>query len=179
MSLDHQQGANRKDKYGSDFALTIDIQGKFSLRKTALFQTKLADNYSTTVERHQLDELLSVPEFAGRAFTMAVDRTRAVIRIQSADLLAAAFANPKQASMVCDTTEWIPSTDWIIRWFECALGRPSTSFEQLPVERILASRAVDIPEGFPRYEGIDLPLSDNVFIPEIWHHATIKISDSA
>lgn len=175
----HQQGANRTDTFGSDFALTIDIQGKFTLRKTALFQTKLADNYSSTVDRRQLEEALSLPEFAGRAFTMALDRLREVIRIQSVDVLAAAFPNRQQASMTFDTTEWTPSTEWLTRWLECDIGRPSTSFEPVPLERILASRAVDLPDGFPRYDPVDRPIGENVFIPEVWHHATIKISDNA
>lgn len=175
----HQKGANRTDKFGSDFALTIDIQGKFTLRKTALFQTKLSKNYSATAERHQLSEALSLPEFAGRSFTMAIDRHRAVIRIQSVDVLAAAFPNRQQATMTFDTTEWVPSTEWFTRWLECDIGRPSTSFEQTSIERLLASHAVELPDGFPRYEPIESPLGDNVFIPEVWHHATIKISENA
>jgi hypothetical protein len=174
----HQQGANRADKFGSDFALTIDLQGAFTLRKTVLFQTKLADNYSVTVEHTQLDEALSLPEFAGRVFTMALDRRRAVVRIQSMELLAAAFPNPQQATMSFDTTEWMPSSDWIVRWFECQVGRPSTSFETSPIESLLASRVADAPDRFPRYEHPDRSFGENVFIPEVWHHATIKIREN-
>jgi hypothetical protein len=73
------EGPRDADKFGSDFALTVDIQGRFTMRKTALFQTKVSNNYSATIERSQLDEVLSVREFVGRSFAMAVDRLRGVI----------------------------------------------------------------------------------------------------
>src|SRR3984893_11795306 len=133
----HQQGSNRKDKFGSDFALTIDLRGAFTLRKTAIFQTKSAENYSANVNRSQLEEALAIPEFTGRAFAMSLDRHRAVIRIQSMDLLLKAFSKPKQVSKTFDITEWVPSTDWIVRWFECDFGHPSADDDDSPIERIL------------------------------------------
>ena len=33
----HQRGPNHSDRFGSDFAITIDIRGAVNLRKTALF----------------------------------------------------------------------------------------------------------------------------------------------
>jgi hypothetical protein len=174
----HQQGINRQDKFGSDFALTIDVRGAFELRKTVLFQTKLADNYSANITRAQLEEALAIPEFRGRAFAMSLDRQRAVIRIQSMDLLLKAFSKPKQVTKTFDTTEWVPSTDWIVRWFECDFGRPSPDGDDSPIERILASRIIEPTETFPRYETLHGQIADNVFIPEVWHHATIKIGET-
>ena len=179
----HQKGTNRTDKFGSDFALTIDIQGKFTLRKTALFQTKLADNYSVVVDREQLDAVLSTPEFSGRAFTMAVDRNRSVLRIESAEILASQFPNRQQATMTFDTTDWIPSTEFFIRWLECSIGRPSSSFEDMPIEQILASHAIELPDGFPRYERERVAHEsyrpeEIAFVPDIWQHFSIKINDN-
>lgn len=148
------------------------------MRKTAVFQTKVSDNYSATIERGQLEEVLSVREFVGRSFAMAVDRVRGVIRIQSADLLASGFSKT-QATKTFDTIEWVPSSDWIVRWFECEIGRPSNDFEPSP-EGLLAAYVTDPPEGFPRYEpSRRRPEEEHIFIPEVWHHTTIKISENA
>jgi hypothetical protein len=163
----HQQGPKRTDKFGADFAITIDVQGKFTLRKTALFQTKLAKNYSATVVRRQLDEVLTVPENVGRAFIMAVDRDRSVIRVQSAEALASEFKGRQQARKKFDTGNWIPSTDFFTRWLECGIGLPSTTFEPRAIEPLLSSRIADGRIEFPRYESAtNFRMSEGAFIPE-------------
>jgi hypothetical protein len=151
LALLHQRGNNRSDQYGSDFALTIDVKGSVTLRKTALFQTKVGDNHSATIERHQLDAVLAVPEFARRGFTMALDRPRRSIRIQSVDVLSADFAASKQKTRKFDTTEWLASSDWIVRWFECDVGRPSSALEGPSIEALLSRHIADAPGEFPGY----------------------------
>lgn len=172
----HQRGAHRTDKYGSDFALTIDIKGSFTLRKTAIFQTKLGDNYTATVEHSQLREALSAPEFAGRAFTMALDRPRGSMRVQSVDVLAAAFLNSTHATKSFDTTEWLPSTDWIVKWFDCEVGRPSSPLEASSIEGLLSSYIDQSSDGFPRFPRPEQRRdNDHLFIPEVWHHTSLTV----
>ncbi|NBO93974.1 MAG: hypothetical protein EBV06_16960 [Planctomycetia bacterium] len=175
----HQRGANRSDQFGSDFALTIDVTGAVTMRKTALFQTKLATNYSATVESHQLQQALSVPEFLGRCFTMAVDRTRFVIRIESVDVLASSF-NVGQATKTFDTTTWYPSTDWMFNWFECQQGLPSNAIGGPQIETLLAAFIAERPDYFPEFGVATADVNRDVpYIPTSWHYVKITIGEKA
>jgi hypothetical protein len=172
----HRKGKSRSDKFGSDFALTVDVRGPVSFRKTAIFQTKVGDNHSATVERQQLEDALSVPEFVGRAFTIALDRERASLRIQSVDVLSAAFSACKGTKRF-DTTEWFASSNWMTRWLECDIGRPSSITEADTIEGLLFQHISEAPDGFPRYERSGDP--GVAFVPDLWLHATITIDQNA
>jgi hypothetical protein len=137
-ALLHQRGPQRSDKFGADFALTIDVTGLIKFRKTALFQTKLATNYSATVESNQLQQALAVPEFVGRCFTMAADRTRLVIRIESVDKLASSFS-AGQASKTFDATLWHPSTMWMVDWLKCQHGTQSNAIDGPQIQSLLSA----------------------------------------
>lgn len=178
VALLHQRGAQRSDQFGSDFALTIDVTGPITFRKTALFQTKLATNYFATVESHQLQEALSVSEFVGRCFTMAVDRTRCVIRIESFDVLASSF-NTGQATKTFDTTQWHPSTVWMSNWFECQHGLPSSSIGGPQIESLLSAYLVERPVYFPEFGVATNVNRDLPFVPKSWHYAKITIGENA
>ena len=177
VALLHQRGAQRSDQFGSDFALTIDVTGPITFRKTALFQTKLVTNYSATVQSHQLEQALSVPEFVGRCFTMAVDRTHFVIRIESVDVLASSF-HAGQATKTFDTTQWPLSTVWMSNWLECQQGLPSSSIGNPQIESLLSAYYVRRPDFFPDFgvatnENRDLP-----FVPQSWHYTKIIIGEN-
>ncbi len=178
VALLHQKGPQRTDQFGSDFALTIDVTGPIAFRKTALFQTKLATDYFATVESHQLKQALSVPEFVGRCFTMAVDRTRFVIRIESVDVLASSFS-AGQAEKKFDTTQWHPSTVWMSNWFECQHGLPSCTIGGPQIESLLSAYVADRPDYFPDFEVGDNVNRDLPFVPPSWHYVKIAIGEKA
>jgi len=179
LAVLHQRGNNRSDQYGSDFALTIDVSGSVILRKTALFQTKIGDNHLATVDRSQLDAVLAVPEFAGRGFTMALDRLRRSIRIQSVDALSSAFIAPNQKTKRFDTTAWLASSDWIVKWFECDIGRASSALDGPPIEALLSRYILEAPGEFPRYES-DVPFErEPTLVPAYWMHLSMTIAEGA
>lgn len=178
VALLHQRGPNRSDQYGSDFALTIDVTGALTLRKTALFQTKLATNYSATVESHQLQQALGIPEFVGRCFTMAVDRARFVLRIESVDDLASSFTSG-QATKTFDTTQWHPSTEWMLKWFECHHGSLSSTIDGPQIESLLSAYIAERPNYFPEFDVAVNANREIPFIPRFWHYAKITIGENA
>lgn len=178
----HQQGPRRSDAFGGDFALTVDITGAYTLRKTALIQSKLGNSLSTQIEHLQIKEALATPELKGRCFVMSVDRVRENIRLQSMDTLAAEFTSPSKASQQFDTGEWMASSDWLLKWLKCEVGIPSSTSEAASIETILRPFATEIEGVLPTYTSYSQERprdrgEEPPWLPSVWHHFSIHISN--
>ena len=136
----HRRDTDTSDMFGSDFGMTVAIpEIKFS--KTALLQSKVAENGSVVVEKYQLDDMLSHPLTRGRAFVLAADRVTGEAYVQKASKLLDEFP-PGQDTHTFDTSEWIPFDQWLRDWLRGQHGRRSAFGSPNSIEAALKNYAV-------------------------------------
>lgn len=151
----HRQGPNQTDMYGSDLAVTINIDGNTYL-KTAFFQFKRAEGYQVTIEKHQLDAAFSVSTVGPRSFIVAADNHRSGIRIRDMHSLNQSFPQG-QATQGVDTSDWQSLTEWFQGWLACTIGPPSDPSDLGAPETYLQSFYRETPEGQEWETGWTLP----------------------
>lgn len=151
----HRKGPNRTDMYGSDLAVTINIDGNTYL-KTAFFQFKRAEGYHVTIEKHQLNAAFSVNAVGLRSFVVAADNHRSGIRIRDAHSLNQSFPQG-QATQEVDTSDWQSLTEWFLGWLACTIGPLSDPSDPGAPETYLQSFYQETPEGQEWEAGWTLP----------------------
>lgn len=132
----HRQGDNQTDKYGADFAVTVDIPtSKF--KKTALFQLKKSKKYKATLESSQLKDGVIEPQVGKRSFVLAVDEERLGWRVKSVSECLESFSDGT-ATKQFDTNTWDFLTEWLLKWLKCEVGLPSLQDDKVQVEKMLS-----------------------------------------
>lgn len=178
MAKLHRVGPRQTDAFGADFAITIDITGAVERRKTALFQTKLADNCHTRVEKSQLLEARRQQNVYERSYLMAIDRSRLALRIESMGSLGGQFPE-NQATKGFDVSRWMSATEWITKWVECSTGPVSSAIDDVSIEDLLAPFILHQDEGFPSFAAPEnlaqRGVADLPFVPADWHWLRIEI----
>lgn len=169
LSVLHRQGQNQVDKFGSDLAVTISVQGNGAdYIKTALFQFKKSEMYQLSLERKQLEDSRLDPRTEFRSFVLAVDEERSGIRINSVKNILADF-NSHQASKSFDCSSWSCLTQWIWNWFSCEIGPISDPNDRESIEALLQQFVIEDnwdspwPEGTPDYN-----IADDFLFAKAW-----------
>jgi len=139
----HRRGKNQTDKYGSDFAVTVDAPAE-QFRKTALFQLKKSRDYDANLTAEQLDQALLVPSIAPRSFVLAVDETRLGFRVRSVDSCRRDISS-QNSSRMFKVDAWDFLVVWLLKWFRCEEGKPSDPQDKAPVEDLLRDFRIDAP----------------------------------
>lgn len=131
----HRKGSNQTDKYGSDFAVTIDIPHT-GLVKTTLFQLKIGAANHVSLEKEQLTSAQSVGLLQDRTFVITVNRDSHSMRLRSAKLCAKEFSNNQCSKDFClESWDWL--VEWLPAWFRCEKAPASDADTKIKVEDIL------------------------------------------
>ena len=149
LFLLHRQGKKQVDKYGADFAVTLNL---FDARrfekegprpslfsKTALFQLKKGDNYVATLDRAQLTQ---TGIFANCSFVLYAHETAGEYRIKASTELLAEFTRPQQKSKTFNAKDWYTLTEWLVLWLTCQQGVFSEDDERQATEAELSGNVV-------------------------------------
>lgn len=160
----HRRGPNQTDKYGSDLAVTVSVDGDTYL-KTAFFQLKRAENYQVTIEKAQLDAALGVTTIGSRSFVVAADNHRSGIRIRDVGTLSQSFP-ADQAAQSVNASDWQSLTEWLQGWLACDIGPSSDPRDPCSPETLLQSFYRETPEGQEWQTGWVLPKA-NIDLPDI------------
>jgi hypothetical protein len=124
LAMLHRKGINQIDQYGSDLAITVQIN-ELNFQKTAFFQFKKSKSFEASLDRKQLTDTQKDFRTAERSFVMFADELRTGIRIKSVKDLLAEF-DDTQKSKVFNAAEWNFLTQWLWGWLSCEIGAPST-----------------------------------------------------
>jgi len=138
----HRQGELQRDKYGSDLAVTVYIDGANYL-KTALFQLKVDADANTRLKRPQLEEALASPLTKDRSFVLHVERERRVLHLRLAKTapLLAEFGDQQEKAFDC--AHWTPFGRWLWEWLSCDTGEPSRMSDPAGIEPLLERYVVE------------------------------------
>jgi hypothetical protein len=150
LFLLHRQGKKQVDKYGADFAVTLNL---FATRdfeqeglkpsvfsKTALFQLKKGDNYNAKLNRAQLTQ---AGIFADRSFVLYAHETAGEYRIKASTELLAEFTSTQQKSKTFkNVRDWYTLTEWLVLWLTCQQGVFSEDDERQATEAELSGNVV-------------------------------------
>lgn len=149
LFLLHRKGKKQVDKYGADFAVTINIfdERRFNRReratslfsKTALFQLKKGDNYDATLTKVQLKQ---AGIFANRSFVLYAHESAGEYRIKAGTELLAEFTKPRQQSKKFNAQNWCSLSEWLVLWLTCQQGAFSDNATRLTTELRLTSNLV-------------------------------------
>lgn len=131
----HRKGENSTDKFGADIAVTIYIEGQ-DLIKTALFQTKVSEDFEVRLEKDQLSIGIENPLTKGRSFVLAIDKTRQGVRIKKIVDLIGGFKEDAKTLGV-SVADWMPLGEWLFKWFSCDIGDDSRKGDANSIERLL------------------------------------------
>ena len=142
VSVLHRKGIKQVDRYGSDLAVTVYVDN--TLVKTALFQLKKSNNLSLILEREQLEDATLDARTKKRAFVLAVDETRQIVRLHDVDSLLSTY-NRTQETKTFQSTRWESLARWVWKWLSCDIGERSDPSDPNSVEGLLQQFIV--PEG--------------------------------
>jgi hypothetical protein len=135
IAMLHRQSENQVDRFGSDLAITI-FDDQTAYAKTALFQIKKSQDYSLTVQRTQLKDALADHRIGQRSFILAIDESRAGVRIAKTQDIHAKF-DSTQHTLTDNCADWSFLTNWLWRWMSCEEGLPSDTTDPNSVEALL------------------------------------------
>lgn len=168
VAILHRRGANQTDAFGSDLAITIDIPSR-AFRKTALFQLKVANGLSASIERSQINAAHAHPLVQDRSFVMVTDRERLRTRVKSTRDLINAF-RPGAETATCDCSPWLSLGQWASQWLSCEVGVPSGYADPNGVEGLLERFIVEQPDEWVSPFGETAQTTD---LPERWIPAKV------
>lgn len=135
LAMLHRKGSNQIDQFGSDLAVTIQIDA-LDFRKTALFQFKKSNLFEATLDRKQLRDAQTDIRLADRSFVVFVDEMRTGIRIKSVKDVLGEF-DSGQKSKVFNAVGWSFLTQWLWGWLACEIGPLSDGNSKDSVESLL------------------------------------------
>ena len=140
----HRRGSQGQDQYGSDLAITISVP-ELGWIKTALFQLKRSNDTSVVVEKHQIQEAERDRRIFERAFVIAVDEQRSLIRVKSASKLRDILTclGTEQKTHKIDCSDWDGLVFWLHQWLRCDVGAISKSDDPKGVESLLRSYVLE------------------------------------
>lgn len=169
----HRRGVNQTDRYGADFAVTIDMPTT-GFKKTALFQLKKSTDYKASLTREQLTDGCISKNVEERNFVLSVDEDRFGYRIKSVrECLDAIGAG--NASKQFDTSEWEFLVAWLLKWFRCEVGKPSEPDDKDPVEPLLESYRIPSPLSDMVLENFNHQnIPDGFGVARSWLYYTFK-----
>lgn len=131
----HRKGSGQTDLFGSDFAVTIHVEAA-RLVKTALFQLKLSDENKVMLEGHQLRDASNMELLHKRTFVLAVNPETATFRMESVEKCLKAVKHNHSVTTL-RTDGWESVTEWVIAWFNCERGLPSSLQDPKGIEALL------------------------------------------
>lgn len=158
----HRRGLNQTDKYGSDLAITVTLNGSSIFLKTALFQLKKSTNLRVGLEKEQLQDALIEHRIAERSFVFAVDESRQCTRIAEIEALITQYNNQKTKQF--DTSEWMGLSQWLLKWLSCEIGKPSVPGDPHSVESLLQSFLIE-PPVYDAWTDESLPAIPEDYLP--------------
>ena len=133
----HRRGESQDDKFGADLAVTIQIP-QIDLLKTVFFQFKISSHYRVTLLAEQLRQPARFHGVLPRSFVLAVDRERYGYRVRPTSDCLMHFEEEQQLARF-EISKWECLTQWLLEWFSCKHGPPTTPDDPHPVEKMLAS----------------------------------------
>ena len=142
----HRRGVQLTDAYGSDLAITIEIPD-LKYRKTCLFQMKVSTDFSTRLERAQLNQAIVDTRTKERSFVLVADRARQRMRVKSVDDAIKLFKADSDTVGV-DCADWMTISEWLTKWISCDVGLSSQLDDPNSVEKLLQEFVVEPPEGW-------------------------------
>ena len=164
----HRRGSQGQDQYGSDLAITISVP-ELDWIKTALFQMKSSNDASVVVERHQIYEASKDNQILERAFVIAVDKQRGLIRIESASKIWDIFKSlpTEQKTRTIDCSHWDGLVSWLHQWLRCDVGAESKSDDPKRVESLLRSFVLE-PTLIEPFDVIQAEQIENYLPVRLW-----------
>ncbi|MCD1261420.1 hypothetical protein B5M42_021700 [Paenibacillus athensensis] len=151
----HRKGPRQTDKFGSDFAITVDIPSD-AFTKTALFQIKKSHNFTSTIEKRQLEQALLNNPIGKRSFVLSVDDPKGAIRIQEVEHIYGQFPKNVQSSAF-HIEDWYSLGDWLVRWMDCKVGAGNRPQDPPPIEALLENEKIEGMQAFDFGGTFDLP----------------------
>ncbi len=137
----HRRGINQIDRFGSDVAITVSLDGT-DILKTALFQLKRSSELSLSIEKRQLDDACIDRRTGNRSYIFAVDDVRHCIRVKDIMPLKSEF-NSTQATKTFNSRDWDGLSQWLFKWLSCTIGDPSDPNDRNSIESLLNSFSVE------------------------------------
>ncbi len=174
-SILHRKGVNQVDRFGSDVALSVSLNGT-DILKTALFQLKRSSELNLSLEKRQLDDACIDRRTENRSFIFAVDDVRHCIRINSIEPLRSEF-NPTQETKTFNSRDWDGLSQWIYNWLSCNIGDPSDPSDQNSVESLLNSFSVEPDQVTWGYQA-EHELPDDFLPARSWLHMIFQKTPS-
>ena len=162
----HRKGIKQVDRYGSDLAVTVYVDDS-SFVKTALFQLKKSEDLNLKLERKQLEDAVIDARTKNRAFVLAVDETRHVIRLHDVDRLLSTY--DEQETKTFRSNQWESLTRWTWEWLSCNIGEPSVLNSANSVEDLLRE-FVEEESSLSQWERRELTsnLPENYLPAKVW-----------
>lgn len=140
----HRKGLRQTDAFGADLAITIEIPDR-GYCKTALFQIKVSQCFSSRLERRQLNQSLADDRTRERSFVLVADKTRQRMRVKSVTE-AIQLIDSGHESAEIDCVHWMAISEWITKWLSCDIGQISGIDDPRSIENLLQSFIVKAPE---------------------------------
>jgi hypothetical protein len=169
----HRQGKNQTDRYGSDFAVTVEIPTD-GFKKTALFQLKKGSDYKATLTREQLEDGCLLTNIEERNFVLFVDEDRLGYRVQAVRECLDEVGT-ENASKQFDTSQWEFLAVWLVKWFCCQVGKPTNADDKDPVEPLLESYRIPEPPSEKMLKDFNREnIPDNFVATKSWLQYTFK-----
>jgi hypothetical protein len=136
----HRKGQHSRDKFGADLAAKVVLASTPPKIKVALFQIKLSDSSSASLDLAQLHDLATEPLADKRGFVMFVDRNTGVRKVASAADLWNLVPASKQRNVEdairkgkrskrrhrVELSAFASVSEWLKEWFECKVGELSS-----------------------------------------------------
>ena len=132
----HRKGKHQTDKFGSDLALTINIETPKRFQKTAFFQFKVATDDKAKIEKRQIDDAKVIQEIYDRSFIFCSDKKSGITRVNEINKVD---FKPEKDSTTLDIKKWEFFLVWLHRWLKCDLGKYSDPDAADNVENLLRS----------------------------------------
>jgi len=168
VSVLHARG-NRKDKYGADLAVTLDIPSDAYL-KTALFQLKLHEGGYVKLDQDQLRDAVNLEHTKQRSFVAAVDTKSGVVKIAAVGELLDVLASSGSAKIPLSHVIWYELDVWLFAWIQCLVGVPSDRRNpdiEYVLERFFATELDGAPEA-GGLENAGVEFSSDLQIVRAW-----------
>lgn len=164
----HRRGDNQKDRYGSDLGITISSASNPAFTKTAFVQFKISKDGTARIENSQIADAKVLQEVYDRAFVIAVDPNRKVLRTKAVNEIS---TTASQQTTGCSLDDWEGFAEWLVNWLRCKRGVESDDSQMRSIERLLQDLSITDSELDLRGEW-DLPPE---YLPtKSWLRATFK-----
>lgn len=176
LAVLHRRGPGQSDRFGADLAITVDVPVT-AFRKTAFFQLKRSSDLQAIFERKQFDDARELQSVWDRSWALAIDESRAVLRVRSATDVISEFTDGRGSHKVV-STDWLPITRWLWLWLSCDIGPPSRIDDPNAVEPLLEDFRMPPTQRLVFDVGRDFILPDNWLPSRSWLNMSFEMSET-